>query len=1076
MPKGKKKNEAAEDFYIAADADEESTPAPQSDTKADPAPAKVATKPAKKTAVEGKPETKPGPKNDKNSSKKSPANKPENNAASQGTKKSAKPGKKGKAQDDSAYLPAETSENEISTTDVAATKSKPAPSEAEKVPEQEQVGTTTPAVTKVSPKASTDASTVDTEVQKSPAQSDLKEKPEVPTTSAESTEPAAAISSTASEEAPPETESKPKKADKAKKPAVKSAKEKAIERKALMLEAIRKRQEEEERLRKEAEQRRRKEMEDAKKREAEEAERERKLEIQRHINKEKKKERDKKRKEIEDNNKRLLALQRLGIEVTSGGVVQKTPKTWSSKSKEAREQPQEGGATSPSNESTTDKVPTPDPQESAQPAVETDVKEVQASAKAETTKDIKVETKPDGHTEALDSWEAALDENVIIKSKGATKVAPIKDSAKPAASAPATKGAKTSGPSNAKATKGAKKAATKVATEAPAPAEPVVKEMRSPICCVLGHVDTGKTKLLDKIRRTNVQDGEVGGITQQIGASYFPMETIKVLTKRLTEQAPLAYKVPGLLIIDTPGHASFSNLRSRGSSLCDIAILVVDLMHGLEPQTIESINMLRERKTPFVVALNKVDCLYSWKAFGNAPIRDALERQTPDVRYEYERRVKETIAQFAVQNLNACLYYENTDMARWVSLVPTSAITGEGIPDLLYLLVRLTQTRMSSRLLFLEDKLQCTVLEVKVTEGLGTCIDVILVNGVLHQGDTIVVCGMHEPIVTTIRALLIPQPLREMRVKSPYEHCDEVRAAMGVKIAAANLDEAVAGSSLLVYHPDGPVSVDELREEVQRDLKNMQAKVDKSGVGVYVQASTLGSLEALLVFLKESNIPVFAINLGPVHKKDVIKASVMIDKPATRKFAVILAFDVRIEREAEEIAATNGVTIFRADIIYHLFDQFTEYIKNIDLAEKEAANKSGEVIWPCILEVLPQFVFATRDPIIVGVAVRDGSVRVGTPLCVPSKKFISVGRVASIEVNNRTVPQGNKGEEVCLRIEQRQGQQQYMYGRHFDNLDLLVSEITPESLAALKKQYGTELSKEEICLLGKLKHEVFCFM
>uniref|UniRef100_A0A453A3X6 Tr-type G domain-containing protein n=1 Tax=Aegilops tauschii subsp. strangulata TaxID=200361 RepID=A0A453A3X6_AEGTS len=306
-------------------------------------------------------------------------------------------------------------------------------------------------------------------------------------------------------------------------------------------------------------------------------------------------------------------------------------------------------------------------------------------------------------------------------------------------------------------------------------------DLRSPICCILGHVDTGKTKLLDCIRRTNVQEGEAGGITQQIGATYFPTENIRERTRELKADATL--KVPGLLVIDTPGHESFSNLRSRGSSLCDIAILVVDIMHGLEPQTIESLNLLKSRDAVFIVALNKVDRLYGWKTCPNAPIGKAFRQQNDDVKLEFNTRLTDIVTQFKMQGVNTALYYKNKEMEDTFNIVPTSAVSGEGIPDLLLLLVQWAQKTMEEKLTFV-DEVQCTVLEVKVIEGHGTTVDVVLVNGMLHEGDQIVVCGMQGPIVTTIRALLTPHPMKELRVKGTYLHHKKIRAAQGIKISA----------------------------------------------------------------------------------------------------------------------------------------------------------------------------------------------------------------------------------------------------------------------------------------------------
>lgn len=223
-------------------------------------------------------------------------------------------------------------------------------------------------------------------------------------------------------------------------------------------------------------------------------------------------------------------------------------------------------------------------------------------------------------------------------------------------------------------------------------------------------------------------------------------------------------KVPGLLIIDTPGHESFSNLRSRGSSLCDIAILVVDIMHGLEPQTIESINLLKSRKTPFIVALNKIDRLYDWQTMSRKDVRDILKAQASNTQLEFEQRTKSVILQFAEQGLNAALFYENPDMRSYVNLVPTSAVTGEGMGNLLALIVEISQNKLAKRLMYSEE-LQATVLEVKAISGLGTTIDVILVNGSLREGDTMILAGTDGPIVTQIRSLLMPQPMKELRVK-----------------------------------------------------------------------------------------------------------------------------------------------------------------------------------------------------------------------------------------------------------------------------------------------------------------------
>ncbi|KAK3530221.1 hypothetical protein QTP86_020154 [Hemibagrus guttatus] len=589
-----------------------------------------------------------------------------------------------------------------------------------------------------------------------------------------------------------------------------------------------------------------------------------------------------------------------------------------------------------------------------------------------------------------------------------------------------------------------------------------LEKLRSPVVCVLGHVDTGKTKILDKLRHTHVQDGEAGGITQQIGATNVPLETIVEQTKMVKNFDRDNIKVPGMLIIDTPGHESFSNLRNRGSSLCDIAILVVDIMHGLEPQTLESINLLKEKKCPFIVALNKIDRLYDWKKSPDTDVVATLKKQKKNTKDEFDERAKAVMLEFAQQGLNAALFYENKDPRTFVSLVPTSAHSGDGMGNLIALLVELTQTMLARRLAHC-DELRAQVMEVKALPGMGTTIDVILINGRLREGDTIIVPGVEGPIVTQIRGLLLPPPLKELRVKNQYEKHKEVDTSQGVKILGKDLEKTLAGLPLLVAHKDDEIPV--LKDDLIRELKQTLNSIKLEEKGVYVQASTLGSLEALLEFLRTSKVPYAGINIGPVHKKDVMKASTMLEHDP--QYAVILAFDVKIERDSQEMADSLGVRIFSAEIIYHLFDAFTKYRE--DYKKQKQEEFKHVAVFPCKLRILPQFIFNSRDPIVMGVIVEAGVLKTGTLLCVPSKAFVEIGIVTSIEVNHKPVDTAKKGQEICVKIEPIPGESPKMFGRHFEAVDIIVSKITRQSIDALKNWFRDEMQKSDWQLIVELK-------
>ncbi|KAI9587632.1 hypothetical protein GQX74_003478 [Glossina fuscipes] len=208
-----------------------------------------------------------------------------------------------------------------------------------------------------------------------------------------------------------------------------------------------------------------------------------------------------------------------------------------------------------------------------------------------------------------------------------------------------------------------------------------------------------------------------------------------------------------------------------------------------------------------------------------------------------------------------------------------------------------------------------------------------------------------------------------------------------------------------------------------------------------------------------------SIRIGPVVKRDVMKASTMLEHEP--QFATILAFDVKVEREAQEMADSLGVKIFQADIIYHLFDKFMAYREELKLKKREEFRSIA--VFPCKLTVLPLYIFNSRDPIVMGVMVENGIVKVGTPLCVPTKDFIDIGVVTSIEMNHKQIESARKGQAICIKIEPISGESPKMYGRHFDATDELVSKISRQSIDACKDYFRDDLIRADWALMVELK-------
>ncbi|ADL19499.1 Probable translation initiation factor IF-2 [Acidilobus saccharovorans 345-15] len=580
-------------------------------------------------------------------------------------------------------------------------------------------------------------------------------------------------------------------------------------------------------------------------------------------------------------------------------------------------------------------------------------------------------------------------------------------------------------------------------------------KLRQPIVVVLGHVDHGKTSLLDKIRSTAVAAKEAGGITQHIGASIVPADVIEKLAEPLRKLIPIKLSIPGLLFIDTPGHELFSNLRKRGGSVADFAILVVDVTKGFQNQTYESLDLLRSRKVPFLVAANKIDRIPGWTSYPDEPFIISYERQSEEAKRNLEEVIYgKIVLSLSEQGFSADLFTRIKDFTKTVAVVPVSAKTGEGIPDLLAVLAGLTQQYLKKRLQYAEGPAKGSILEVKEIPGLGTVVDAIIYDGVIKEGDTIVLNGKNGPIITTVRSLLMPAPLSDMRAKGvKFVSVPEVQAAAGVRIAASGLDDALAGSSL--YVATSPDEAKEIAEKLRGEVKELIFKGDN--VGVIVKADTLGTLEALLEALRRLNVPVKSADVGNVSKNDVLEAS--LTAKADKSLGVILAFNVKVLPEAEQEAARSGVKIFSDNIIYHLLDQYTEWRER--LKEEEINAQLNQLVRPGKFMILPGFVFRRSDPVIVGIEVLGGVVRPGYPLI--SSKGREVGRVLAIKDNDKSLDVVRTGARVAISIEGK-----VMVGRQIDEGDIVYTDVPVDHAIKLLTDFRKFISDDEVIVLKEI--------
>lgn len=564
---------------------------------------------------------------------------------------------------------------------------------------------------------------------------------------------------------------------------------------------------------------------------------------------------------------------------------------------------------------------------------------------------------------------------------------------------------------------------------------------REPIISVLGHVDHGKTSFLDYVRGSMVARREAGGITQHIGATDVPFEVVRETCGDLMKKVSITIPIRGLLFIDTPGHEAFTTLRKRGGSVADLAVLIVDINEGVQPQTVESIEILKQFKTPFVVAATKVDRINGWR------LNTEISQQTEYAREEFYKKFYRLVTQLSEQGFDSDIYSNIKDFSKEIAIVPLSGITGEGIPQLLLTLVGLCQQYLKDELsVELNSPGRGTILEVKEERGLGTTIDVILYDGIIKRGDTIVVGSRGTPIMTKVKALLRPHSLDEMRdPREKFKNVNEVYAAFGVKIAAPGLENAISGAP--VY-----VGGQELLDQVQAEMGEIEFARDINGV--VVKADTLGSLEATVKILNGLQIPIRRGAIGKVSKQDIIEAATV--RQNNKYLGVVMAFNATVLEESKEAALANEIKIFENKVIYKLIEDYQKWVLEQKELDKQQRDKTTTK--PAKFRILPGFVFRQSKPAIVGIEVLAGTLQANTRLMRSDGRM--AGRVKGIQQEKENIEKVSAGEKAAVAIDDAS------IGRQLNENDVVYTFIPLDEIQKMKPE---ELTEDEIKLIKEIK-------
>ena len=570
-------------------------------------------------------------------------------------------------------------------------------------------------------------------------------------------------------------------------------------------------------------------------------------------------------------------------------------------------------------------------------------------------------------------------------------------------------------------------------------------KIRSPIVSVLGHVDHGKTTLLDYIRGSTIADKEAGGITQHIGATEIPNDTIEEICGNFISRLTIKDLIPGLFFIDTPGHAAFTSLRKRGGALADLAVLIVDINDGFKPQTFEALNILKMYRTPFIVVANKIDMIFGWETHEGASFKETFEQQAQSVKQELDTKVYEIVGTLHKEGFQSERFDRVSNFASQISIIPISAKSGEGIIEVLAMLLGLAQEYLTEQLEINADApAKGTVLEIKEETGLGLTIDSIIYDGVLRTNDEIaLMTSSNEVLTTKIRSILRPLPLEEMRdSKKKFQKFDEVVAAAGIKIAAPNLDDVVSGSPLRVLSDD-----ENVEEEILKEIEDITISTEDEGI--LVKADTLGSLEAIVKLLRELDIPIREADIGDINRRDIINSSIALNENDAH--GAIIAFNVNVHPNSEDDLKNSDVKLFKGDVIYQIIEDYEAWIDEIERAKKKAFYDA--IIKPAKFMSLPKLVFRQSKPAIIGIESISGTIKQGQTLINKNGEYVGV--IASMEDKGETLPDISRGQRVAMAIKDA------IVGKHFEEGDELYVDIPEKHYKFIEREFKDKLTEDE---------------